>query len=274
MKPSAAFAVGLWTGAVLVLGVGAFNWRSWQRAHAAPSPELQAALQTKDEEIQRLRQQTSSLTVEVQRLRRSVLESKNSLPAETANVSPQSSRRIPFRRPHGGTSPESEQWIASAVVRGDSNSISELEAAAAQNNPLALEGLALLADRDEGAALMRVWNSNTLSESNRVYATRLVASTLEANPRGADWFTALFSTPDVDPKILLAALKGLTNPAFSSKLAALDQRITGHPELAVDVTARLHLFDSVRDMFPDGQTKDALNQMRANLASLAAPADQ
>jgi hypothetical protein len=264
MKPVTAFAVGLWAGAVIVLGVGAFNWRAWKQAHSVPAPELLATLEAKEAKIQLLRQQVSSLSVEVQQLRRSVLESKSQMAAQTAANSPRGSRRIPFRRLPPAAAPAADQWVANAVAQGDAAALTELEEAASQNNGLALEGLAWLADRDGGAALMRVWGAPTLTDSNRALATRLLAETVEANPQAEEWLRGLFATPDADQRLLVAALAGLAAPTVSSRSA----------RLPVDVPARLRLFDLLRVVFADDKVNEQLDQMRTNLTALALPPSQ
>jgi hypothetical protein len=269
IKPSAAFTVGLATGALLALGVATLSWRPWQRTGASPSPQLTAALQSKDEEIQRLQQQLAAQAVEVQQLRRSIVDAKSNLTAQAVTEAARPIRRVPFRRQTVEPLPSGQQWVLDAVVSADTGAMAELEAAAAQNNSLALEGLALLADRDGGASLMRVWNAETLSESNRIHATRLIAATAELHPQAWAWLQELATTPNVQRNFLVAALAGLANPSFPSRLLGQDPRIGAPPRFAVDVTTRLRTFDAIRAAFPENRLNEPLDRLRADLVALA-----
>jgi hypothetical protein len=271
MKPSAAFTVGLAAGALLALSVAAFSWRPWHRAPASPSPEFTASLQSKNDEIQRLQQQLAALNVEVQQLRRSIVETRSNLTAQTTADTARPIRRVPFRRPEPEPLPAAQRWMANAVLTGDTGAMAELEEAAARNNSLALEGLALLADRDGGAALMRVWGAESLNESNRIYATRLIAATAELHPQGWAWLRNLTTAQNVNRQFLIAALAGLANPSFPSRLQAQDPRIPAPPRFAVDVNARLQMFDSLRTALPPDYLSDPFDRMRADLAALALP---
>ena len=98
-KPAAAFAAGLWIGAVVVAAIGAFNLRVWESARRERAPRTTAELAAKEDEIQHLRQERARLTAEAQRLRETVAELKSNLDARTALETRRELRRVPFREP-------------------------------------------------------------------------------------------------------------------------------------------------------------------------------
>ena len=98
MKSSAAFALGLWTGAAVVAAVGAFYWHVWKPVPATPSPRMEAEWQAKDEEIRRLRQEQTRWSAEEQRLRQTNTELKSNLTARAVTRLDTFPRRIPFHR--------------------------------------------------------------------------------------------------------------------------------------------------------------------------------
>ena len=278
MKSSAAFALGLWVGAVVVAAIGAFHLRGLALARREPTPQMAKELQGKTEEIQLLRQEQARLTAEGARLRQTISELKSNLDArvlmETRRDLREARRRVPFSS--GGETSSStpssrgadESWIAAAVANGDVSALPRLQSAALEGSEGALDALALLADRDSADALTRVWRSESLTTAQRMRATRLLAATVEVNPRGARLLQALFTAQDIDPKLLARAIDGLVNPNFVTTLG-----IPSPPPYRPDYAERLRLVDSLRAQVTDTNVLASLDNAREELAALAGQAE-
>ena len=275
MKPSAAFALGLWVGAVVVAAVGAFYLRGLSRKAGEPAPQLARQLQDKAEEIQQLRQEQTRLQAEDLRLRQTISELKSNLDArvlaETQRETREERRRIPFRSAGETSSPASaeqtvdESWIADAVANGDVDALPQLQAAALQGSEAALDALALLADRDSAEALTHVWMADSLSVTLRVRAARLLAVTLEVNPQGEQLLQILFVAQDADSRQITAALDGLVNPSLPTSLG-----VPVPPRFQTDYADRLRLVDILRAQVTDTNVLASLNNAREELVALTA----
>jgi hypothetical protein len=263
LKPAAAFAAGLWIGAVVVAAIGAFNLRVWESARRERPPRTTAEQLAKDDEIQHLRQEQARLTAEAQRLRQTVAELKSNLDARTALETRRELRRVPVRR----QSPADEltdTWIADAVTSGDTQSLPRLEELASQNNEAALEALALMADRDGGAALARVWGSASLSFANKVKATRYLAATLEANPRATELLQSLFNSSTTDGRLLYAAVDGIANPGVEAVLTA-NPAVPPLPQPKPAFDTRVQLLDTFTASITDQRLHDHIEHARDEL---------
>jgi hypothetical protein len=277
MKPSAAFALGLWIGAVVVAAIGAFYLRGLARIAQEPSPQVVKQLQDRTDEVLRLRQEQARLLAEDLRLRQTISELNSNLDAlaliETRRETRDARRRIPFRStgetlppaPTGQTVDES--WIGDAVATGDVNALPRLQAAALQGNEAALNALALLADRDGADTLTRVWMADSLSAALRVKAARLMAVTLEVNPHGEQLLQILFAAQDADPRQIAAVLDGLVNPSIPTALG-----IPAPPRYRPDFVQRLRLVDILRAQVTDTNVLASLNSAREELVALATQA--
>jgi hypothetical protein len=263
MKPAAAFAAGLWIGAVVVVAIGAFNLRIWEGVRREGEPRAAAEQTAKDNEIQHLRQEQARLTAEAQRLRETVAELKSNLDVRTALAARREVRRVPFFRP----SPADESknaWIAEAVARGDTQSLPRLEELSNQNDEAALEALALMAERDGGAALTRVWGSASLSFANKVKATRYLAATLEANPRAQELLQSLFNSPTTDVRLLYAAVDGIANPDVVATLSPV-VGLPPPPQPRVAFDLRVQLLDTLMVSITDQRLLDHAEHARDEL---------
>jgi cell division protein FtsB len=265
MKSSAAFALGLWTGAVVVAAVGAFHLRIWERSTGHNPVHLADALQAKDDQILALQQERARLTAEEARLKQTVSDLKTDLSrrasAETRRQTREERFAVPVRR---------DSWIEDAVARADPGTSPELQDAAIKGDPAALEALALLTDRDAGEALTRVWTSDSASLSTKTRAIQYIAATLEVNPHAEDLLRPVLTSPDVDPSIVRAAFDGLSNPGFNSRLA-MSTRTPPPPHFRPDYAMRVRLLDLARSAVVDDRLRDALEQSReAILAQWAA----
>ena len=274
VKPSAAFALGLWAGAVVVAAVGAFYLRGLERTTGEPSPQMAKQLQDETEQIQQLRQEQARLLAEDMRLRQTISELKSNLDAgvvtEATRSADETRRRIPFRStgetpvPAPAEQPADESWIADAVANGDVNALPQLQTAALHGSEAALDALALLADRDNGDALTRVWMADSLSVTLRVRAARLLAVTLEVNPRGEQLLQILFVAQDTDSRQIAAALEGLVDPSIPT---TLDVAVS--PKIRPDFLERLRLVDILRAQVTDTNVLSSLNNAREELVALA-----
>lgn len=261
LKPEAAFAAGLWVGAVVIVAIGAFDLRSWQHTGNKPSAEVAAALSAKADEIQVLRQEQARLTAENDRLRETVEELKSNL-EERVQEAHRETRRVPFRNPPAID--PTEAWIADAVAGNDVQALPRLEEAAQQNDPVALEALALMADHDGADALTRVWKSDALTFANKMMATRYLAATLEVDPHGQDLLRSLFASPTTDLRLLYAALDGIANPTIvpgDGQTLALP--VPQRPE--PDFETRVELLDEFGSAATDERLLDHMDQARAAL---------
>jgi len=205
MKPSAAFALGLWTGAVVVAalwlhhGSGADSWRPQTPANLTTQISDQA------DQIRELQQENARCVAEAERLKQTAAELTSNLAALAEP--PATVRRIPFQRPPAAG--DSADWIEQAVAAGDKDAWTRLEQAALQNDERALDALARAADRDSGAALTRAWNSGHLTLVSKVKAARYLGATLEVNPQAETVLRALFEDASADMRLLFAAVDGI-----------------------------------------------------------------
>jgi hypothetical protein len=269
MKASAAFATGLWIGAGVVAALGAFHFRIWERAPAETSSEMSAALQAKSDQVAMLEQDKARLTAEIQRLRETIADLRTKEPARaiTESESPavQAPGRVPFRRtPAAPAAEAAEPWIEEAVAVGDVRVMPQLEELAMQNNESALEALALMAELDGGAALMRVWSSDGLSVTNRLTATRYLAATMELSAEAKEMMRRMFADPRTDPRFLYAAVEGIANPNFPVTLGST-VTIAPPPHFRPDYSSRVELLDRLRQMATDRQLRAYLDRSREEL---------
>jgi cell division protein FtsB len=273
LKPAAAFAAGLWIGAVVVVAIGAFDFHSWQWARSATPTIAQAEITKKADETQSLRQEQARLTAENQRLRETVTELKSNLDARIAVEGRRWLRRVPFRET-GPTDQAAAAWIAEAVTSGNVQALPRLEAAAQQNNPLALEALAQMAERDGGEALTRVWSSDSLSFANKVTATRYLAATMEVNPHAEEILRSLFAAPATDARLLYAAVDGIANPGPPA-MEAQDPTVPSPVPVEPDFSRRVQVLDELGASVTDEDLLSHIELGREQLMkrwSKAAPA--
>ncbi|MCG3147417.1 MAG: hypothetical protein PCFJNLEI_00857 [Verrucomicrobiae bacterium] len=239
MKPVAAFAVGLWTGALVMAGVGVVYWRILDRAPAAGTSE---SVEQLSQRIQLLQHQQAKTAAEAARLRQTVAELRTGRP------------------PEGNSAPGVAGWILEAVLNPDEQAVAQLEEAA-ETDLNALDALALLAEYDNAEALTRVWHSNNLTGSGKVRAATLLAATVEVNPRGADWLVGVAS----DPVLVEAALAGLMTPVFASRLVR-GTGIMPPPHFKPNYPLRLRLVEQLRQAVPDETLAPVFDQARQQLA--------
>lgn len=266
MKPAAAFSIGLWTGAAVVAAVGLFILQQSQRAHGGAGSVTDSKLAAASDQLQLLQQDNARLNAEVQRLRETASALKSNMEEKAAL---ETQRRIPFRVP----SPEAEvpappgvssNWMEQAVATGDVSVLPELEKEARHNNHRALEAIALLADRDQAAALTRVWRSGALTMPNQVDATRYVAATIEVNPDGEQLLRGLVSDPNTDPRLLYAAVDGIANPAFPVSFGR-DVPVPAPPHFKPDYSTRMRMLESLRSFFTDDNLRAYIDQAKVEL---------
>lgn len=273
LKPAAAFAAGLWIGAVVVVAIGAFDFRTWQRGHPGAPPEAVAETTAKADETLSLRQEQARLVAENQRLRETVTGLKSNLDTRIAVEGRRWLRRVPFR----GTNPleqASAAWIAEAVTAGNVQALPRLEAAAQQNNPLALEALAQMAEFDGGEALTRVWGSESLSLASKVTATRYLAATMEINPQAEEALRSLFTTSATDVRLLYAAVDGIANPGPPA-METQGPPIPSLSNVEPDFQRRVLLLDELGGLVASEELLSHMEQAREGLMrrwSRAAPA--
>jgi hypothetical protein len=262
MKPSAAFALGLWTGAVVVAALWLHFFSSGDRLHAQLTPEATTQLSDQTDRIQELEQENARLVAEAERLKQTVAELTGNL-AAGADTYP-AVRRIPFQRPPGTV--EAGSLTDEVVTNGDRDALAQLEQAALQNDEGALEALARAADRDSGAALTRVWNSGQLSFVNKVKAAHYLGATLEVNPQADGLLHALFEDSSTDMRLLFAAVDGIAKPGLSASPGApvpLPTPLPFEPDFAV----RVKLLDAVRAATTDEQLRAHVELARDELMS-------
>jgi len=249
MKPAAAFAVGLWTGALVMTAVGLvyFHWG------AGPAGRLAVPAQDQWEaQLATLNQENARLVAEAQRLRETVAEMRN----RPVDVPVQ---RVPFRR-RAGTS-EFEPWILEAVHNPDAQSLPKLEQAALQNNLAALDALALLADRDQAEALVRVAASPNLNPTGRQRAVLLLGACVELNPHVEELLLVLTGN---DQSLAAMAVAGLETPRFASRLG-----ITSSPRIKADYALRLRILTALRSAVTEESLVARLEQAQAKISQRA-----
>jgi regulator of replication initiation timing len=268
MKPSAAFALGLWTGAVVVAALWLYHFDDADQLRPQVSPELSTQLSDQADQIRDLQRENARLVAETERLKQTAAELTSSLAAHT-ETSP-APRRIPFQRPTAAT--DAEAWMQDAVANGDKDALPRLEQAAQQNNEYALEALARLANRDAGAALTRIWNSGQLTFPNQVRAARYLGETLEVNPQADGLLRALFEDATTDTRLLYAAVDGIANPGPpSAPVLPVPLPVASPSE--TDFAMRVKLLDAVSAATADEQLGAHEEQARNELMSRWAEAE-
>ena len=83
MKPVAAFAVGLWTGALVMTAVGLLYFRLWAGALGKPAVPAQDQAES---QMAGLKQESARLAAEAQRLRETVVDLRNRPAAEPVDL--------------------------------------------------------------------------------------------------------------------------------------------------------------------------------------------
>jgi hypothetical protein len=253
MKPVAAFAVGLWTGALVMAGVGLVSWRLLERPAASGAPQ---SLEQLAQQLQLLQQQQAKAAAEAARLRQTV--------AELRAAAAENNR--PVRARETAAAPGVAPWIVETVLEPDEHAFARLAKAAATDLN-ALDGLALLAEHDNAETLTRVWESKTLTASGKVRAATLLAATVEVNPRAADVLAGMAG----DGVLVEAALTGLLQPDFPTRLAR-GTGIVPPPHFQPDYALRLRLLDHLRQAVTDETIGPAFEQVRQKLTErLGAP---
>lgn len=265
MKASAAFAVGLWTGAVVVAAVAWFHYSDTLRSSADGSTSTPSELEAKDDQIRLLRRDQARLQAETQRLRETVSELKSNRVA-----------RAMFRMQHTARPPATESetgtaWMDDAVTAGDAASLPKLEQLATQGDASALEALALLADLDKAESLMRVWNSTRLDASASVKAARYLAATIELNPQGQQFLVGLPTRAATDARVLCATVDGLINPSFPTTLARTTPA-NAPPHFKPDFGLRARILDGLHGAVTDAEARACIEKAREELAARVAQA--
>ena len=266
MKPAAAFSIGLWTGAAVIAAIGLFYVQGSQHAHSGPSPATNSDLSAESEQIRLLQQENARLNAEVRRLKETASTLSSNLEMQAAV---DTRRRIPFvpgLNEAPSTTPEvtSESWIAQVVAGADTAALPQLEKMASRNNRRALEALALLADQDQAATLTRVWRSGALTLPNLVEATRYLAATLEVNPDAEQLLRGVATDPNVDARVLYAAVDGLANPNFPVSFAR-GGAVPAPPHFKPDYPRRIRVLDSLRSSFTDDNARAYADQAKTEL---------
>ena len=271
MKPSAAFSVGLWTGAAVVAAVGWFYMQNADRSRSSAFPAAHSELAAKSEQIRVLERENARLMAEAQSLRETASALKNNLAVRATVRQRQRVPIIPLSEATE-TAPAasvSENWIEQAITSADATMLPQLEEAALKNNRHALEALALLADQDQAAALMRVWRSGSLTLSNQVDATRYLAATMEVNPGAEQLLRGLALDPKTDARVLYAAVEGLANLNFSLSSG----REFPAPHTKADLSERIRVLDNLWTAITDENLRAFIDQKRDDLQGhLAEPA--
>jgi hypothetical protein len=263
MKPAAAFAAGLWTGAAVIAAVGAFYLRVWELGRSGSAPAGRDKLETR---IQLLQQEQARATAEEARLKQTIADLQSELDTRAAIDARRQSRMA--RREPNTPDLSVEQWIVDAVVRGDAQALPKLEEAALDNNLSAIDALALLAEHDNAEALTRAWGSPSLNGESRLRATLLLAATVELNPHGGELLSALFTGMPTNPQMRDAALAGLMMPDFTTRLRQSSD-FPVPPHFRPDYAMRLKLVESWRAATSDEQLLLSLDRVRARLAQRA-----
>jgi hypothetical protein len=266
MKPAAAFSIGLWAGAAVIAAVGLFYVQGSQRARSGTTSATNSELGATAEQIRFLEQENARLNAEVQRLKETASALKNDL---AEKVMAENSRRIPFVPPPIAAEPipadaAPENWIDRAVAAADVTALPQLEKLALRDNRHALEAVALLADRDQGATLTRVWRSGSLTMPRLVDATRFLAATMEINPDAEQLLRGLATDPNADARVLYAAVDGLANPSFPVSFEH-DATVPGPPHFKPDYAARIRMLDNLRLSFTDADLRSYVDQVKTEL---------
>lgn len=259
MKPAAAFAVGLWTGAAVMAGVGLFYLQLTHR-HRADVPAASEALW--ESRFQALQQDHVKLAAETQRLRQTVAELRAQLPVASApppSTPAETARLARQLRVRPAPDAEVEPWILAAVQAADPQALARLEQAAAAD-PAALDALALLAPLDNAEALTRVWLLPGLDPNVRQRATLLLAAVIETHPQPEEWIQSLAGNLPLQE----AALAGLSTTHSISRLAR-QSGARALPALKPDHALRLRLVEMLRAGLTDESLAAQAERVRERL---------
>lgn len=263
MKSAAAFAAGLWLGAVAVAATGLFYFRMAELGRAPAAPTDRQALEMR---IQLLQQEQARAQAEDARLKQTIADLQFKLGARATADSRRQFRNV--RRETAESESPPETWIVDAVAKRDAQALPRLERAALENNPVALDALALLAEQDNAESLSRVWNSGKLTGALRQRAAQLLAATAELNPHVEELLEGVFANSPAEPLVRDAALAGVLMPDFSTRLRH------GEPQhFRPDYAFRLRLMDTWRGAVTNEQTLALLDRVREKLAPQATGAD-
>ena len=254
MKPVAAFAVGLWTGALVMTAVGGLYFSLWAGAAGKPTVPVQDQLEV---QLAGLKQENARIAAEAQRLRETVTDLRSRPVAESV-------RRLPFRRQT--EAPEIEPWILENIQNPDAQSLPKLEQAAVQNNLDALDAVALLADRDNAAALVRVAAAPTLNAAGKQRVALLLGATVELNPQAEELLLALVGS---DPLWAPLVVVGLETPRLVTRLG-----VTPPARVKSDYALRLRIVTSLRAAVTDESLVARLERARTKLTQRAGVAEQ
>lgn len=254
MKPVAAFAVGLWTGALVMTAVGGLYFSLWAGAAGKPAAPVQDQLEA---QLAGLKQENAQIAAEAQRLRETVTELRNRPAAEPA-------RRIPFRR--ALVAPDVEPWILENIRNPDAQSLAKLEQAAVQNNLDALDALAVLADRDNAEALVRVAAAPSLNSTGKQRAGLLLGATVELNPHAEELLLALAGS---DAGWARLAMLGLESPHVVTRLG-----VTPPAGVKSDYALRLRILSGIRATTTDEAFAARLEQARVKISQRAGAVEQ
>jgi len=223
--------------------------------HWGAGPAGRLALPAQDQleaQLANLNQENARLVAEAQRLRETVAEMRN----RPVDVPVQ---RVPFRR--RAVAAEVEPWILEAVHNPDAQSFPKLEQAALQNNLAALDALALLADRDQAEALVRVAASPNLNPTGRQRAVLLLGACVELNPHVEELLLVLTGN---DQSLAAMAVAGLETPRFASRLG-----ITSSPRIKADYALRLRILTALRSAVTEESLVARLEQAQAKISQRA-----
>ena len=268
MKPTAAFAAGLWTGAIVVAAVGFWYWNLAQPSTPATSTPTSSTAQSQRTSAQllaeneRLKQTVADLKADLeravsQRTARSQSEATRGGIAAPAGVFPQVPNELL-------PATDDDDWMIQALVNEDVSALPKLGAAAVQGNAAALDAVALMADQDAGKTLTHTWNVANLPPPLRVQATRLLAATLEVNPHAEELVGTLVASPDADKQLASAALEGLANAAFSNAFQQ-ETSVLAPPHFEIDYATRIKLIDAALALTADADWHGRLEQAKARL---------
>jgi hypothetical protein len=265
MKASAAFAVGLWTGAVVVAAVGWFHFLDSQRSSGGASTETAGELAAKTEEIRLLRHEQARLIAERQRLRETVSELKSNRVARAVFKTRRNPRDDPASA-SAHTARPPEQWMEEAVAEADEEALPRLEELAMQSDTNALEALALMAESGGAAALTRVWNSHQLDAAASRKAARFLGATLEVNQQGQVFLLSVPALAASDPRLLDAAVDGVANPNFPVSLGQ-HVAVPAPPQFKPDFALRLRVLENWRGAIADVKARAYIDAAREVLQS-------
>jgi len=250
MKSAAAFAVGLWTGALVITAVGVVYYR--MGAGPAGKPALPAVDQCAAE-LAAVKQDNARIAAEAQRLRETVVELRSRQAAQPI-------QRIPFRRA------PVEPWILETTRNPDPQSLPKLEQAALQNNSDALDAVAVLAERDKAETLTRIFSAPGLSDAIKLRAAQLLGATVELNPHAEELLLAqATNAPTWVPWIVT----GMETPGFVTRLG-----VAPPTPFKPDYALRLKIVTNLRAAVTNASLALWLDRASAKIAERATAVDQ